>query len=185
MNGGRYPGMPFNQQMSFPTEMKLRTFPEGPRICRLPVKEIQKLHGKQYSWRNKMLAPGENPLAGITGELFDVRAEIELSSSAEVGFKLRGEPVSYSVKDQKLGCLGKSAPLDPINGRLTIQILVDRTSLEVFANEGRVAMTSCFLPAQKNRSLEIFATGGPAKIISLRVFELHSACRSASPVGAR
>ena len=27
MNGGKYPDMPFNQQMSFPCEMKLRTFP--------------------------------------------------------------------------------------------------------------------------------------------------------------
>ena len=34
MNGGQYPGMPFNQQMSFPVSLTLRTFPEGVRLCR-------------------------------------------------------------------------------------------------------------------------------------------------------
>ena len=32
MNGGQYPGMPFNQQMSLPGELTLRSFPEGIRL---------------------------------------------------------------------------------------------------------------------------------------------------------
>src|SRR4029434_804646 len=37
MRGGVYPDMPFNQQLTFPCELTLRTLPEGPRLCRSPV----------------------------------------------------------------------------------------------------------------------------------------------------
>jgi len=177
MSGGRYPGMPFNQQMSFPCELKLRSFPEGLRLCRLPVREIAKLHANKKTWRARTVRPGENLLAGVSGELFDLRAEIEPGEAAAFGFRVRGEAVHYSVKDRQLTCLGKTAPLEPAAGRLKLQILADRTSLEVFANDGRVAMTSCFLPKARNKSLEFYVEGGPAKVLSLQAIELRSAWR--------
>ena len=42
MNGGKYPGMSFNQQMGFPVTLELRTTPEGPRLRKWPVKEIER-----------------------------------------------------------------------------------------------------------------------------------------------
>ena len=52
---------------------------------------------------------------------------------------------------------------------------MDRTSLEVFASDGRVSMTSCFLPKAEERSLEVYAAGGAARIVSLKVYELRPA----------
>jgi len=185
MRGGIYPGMPFNQQMSFPCELTLRTFPEGLRICRLPVKEIDLLHDKEQSWTPQDLAPGDNPLSNVTGDLFDIRAEIDLGKATEVGFKIRGEPIRFQVnkksaKDQ-ISCLGQSTEMAPVSNRITLQILVDRTSLEVFGNDGKVSMTSCYLPDPKNQSLELYAMGGAAKIISLKVYPLHSAWDNPEP----
>jgi len=37
MNGGKYPGMPFNQQQSFPCELTLRTTPAGLRLHMVPI----------------------------------------------------------------------------------------------------------------------------------------------------
>jgi len=177
MSGGRYPGMPFNQQMSFPCELKLRSFAEGLRLCRLPVREIARLHAQKKTWRAQTARPGENLLAGVAGELFDLRAEIEPGEASGFGLRVRGEAVHYAAKDKQLTCLGKSAPLEPVANRLKLQILVDRTSLEVFAHDGRVAMTSCFLPKPGNRSLEFYVEGGPVKVISLHVIEVRSAWR--------
>jgi len=174
MNGGKYPRMPFNQQMSFPCEMKLRTS-EGLRICRLPVKEIEKLHAKEHSWNDVPLKPGENPLADIVGDLFEVRAEFELGDASEFGFKMRGKAVTYSVKDKKLSCLGRSAELAPVANRIKLLVLLDRTSIEVFGNDGKLSMTSCFLPKAKDKGMEAFATGGAVKVVSLNVYELRSA----------
>jgi sucrose-6-phosphate hydrolase SacC (GH32 family) len=178
MAWGKYPNMPFDQQMSFPCELKLRSLPEGPRLCRLPVKEIDLLHGEARSWTNRILNPGENLLTGISGELFDIRAEIDLDQAAEVGFKLRGEPVHYSLVERKLSCLGQAAPLDPAAHTLKLQMLLDRTSLEVFANDGRVSMSSWFLPSPTNQTLEIYANAGPCRLRNLSVWRLHSSWRA-------
>jgi sucrose-6-phosphate hydrolase SacC (GH32 family) len=175
MSGGRYPAMPFNQQMSFPCELKLKTFPEGPRLCRTPVREIDSLHGRAREWSALTLKPGANPLAGLTGELFDIRAEVEPGTAEEFGFKCRGQTVKVSSREKKITCLGASADLVPVDGRVQLQILVDRTSLEVFANDGKVSLTSCCLPRPDDQSLEMFATGGTAKVVSLAVYPLRSA----------
>jgi sucrose-6-phosphate hydrolase SacC (GH32 family) len=175
MNGGRYPGMPFNQQMSFPCELTLHRLPEGLRLARWPVKEIERLWTARRSLPHRNLLPGENPLAGITGELLDLQAEIQLGDATEAGFTIRGEPVRYVRADKQLVCLGKTAPLDAPEGRLRLRILVDRTSLEVFAQDGKVSMSSCFVPKPREQNLECFARGGTARIIALDVRPLRSA----------
>jgi sucrose-6-phosphate hydrolase SacC (GH32 family) len=178
MAGGRYPRMPFNQQMSFPAEMTLHRTPDGMRIRRVPVKEIETLHGEPLSFSNLALAPGDDPLSAIKGDLFDIRAEIDLQQAREITFGIRGQKVTYSAKDQKLSCVG-SAPLQLHDGRLSLQILVDRTSIETFANDGEVSITDCFLPAANQPDLDLRVTGGNAQIISLKVFKLHSAWKTA------
>jgi fructan beta-fructosidase len=180
MNDGRYPEMPFNQQLSFPVTLTLRTFAEGVRLCTWPVKEIDNLHGKQYRWAGT-LKPGQNPLADVQGELFDMRLEIESAGATEVGLNVRGVPILYNVKEQTLSCMGNSAPVQPSDGRLALNVIVDRTSIEIFAAEGRVNMAYCFLPPADNKKLAVSAKGGEATVRSLDVWELKSIW-SQSPV---
>ncbi|HLV79913.1 MAG TPA: glycoside hydrolase family 32 protein [Chthonomonadaceae bacterium] len=174
MRDGRYPDMPFNQQMAFPCELTLHAFPDGLRLCKRPAREIGKLHGKEQAWHDLTLRPGENPLSALSGELFDIRAEIDPGETTTVGIRARGATVEYKVREKTLSALGCSAPLEPAHHRIHLQLLVDRTSLEVYGNNGEVALTSCFLPDSKDRNLEIYATGGEVRILSLQVYPLHS-----------
>lgn len=175
MSGGKYPDMPFNQQMSFPCELTLQTTPEGIRLFRQPVKEIENIHQRERSWYNYALKPSDNLLSDISGDLFDIHVEIELNNVTEFGFIVRGEKIQYNVFDKQLCCLGKSAPLEPLQNRIKLQVLVDRTSLEVFGNDGRVSMSSCFLPDEADTSLGIYTSGGEVVVVSLSVYELGSA----------
>jgi fructan beta-fructosidase len=177
MAGGQYPGMPFNQQMSFPCEMTLRRFPEGLRICRTPVREIEHLHTRAHTWRDLVLQPSTNPLTASAGDLFDIRMEIEPGQATEIHLTVRGERITYHAGDRTLTCLGKSAPVAPVNDRINLQVLVDRASLEVFANEGKVGLTSCFLPAPGESALDLSAMGGAIRVNVLNVYELKSAWR--------
>ena len=183
MNGGDpYPGTPTNgQQMTFPCELTLRRCPEGLRMFSNPVREIEKLHAKEHAWKDLSLSPGENPLAELAGDLFDVRIEIDPLDATEVGLRVRGEEIRYVVKDAKLICRksgdGRTgeAPVELQNHRLKLQVLVDRVSLETFAQDGKATISVKFMPKDDAKPLELYALGGKAKIVSMTVYELNSA----------
>ena len=173
MSGGKYPGMPFNQQFTFPTALTLRTFPEGVRLCTQPIRELDSLHKNRFAWKGA-LEPDANPLQELRGELFDIRLTIEPGDASSVGLNVRGVPIRYEVREGMLACLGKTAPVGLSAGRLALQVLVDRSSIEIFAAGGRVNMAFCFLPADENKTLSIFAEGGQAEIRALEVWDLKS-----------
>jgi len=174
MNGGRYPGMPFNQQQSFPCELTLETLPEGVRICRRPIDGIKALRTNTHSFADKTLNPVNSLLKGIEGDLFEIEAEIEPLDAATFGLSIRGEKINYTMGEKKLSALGAAAEVELIDGRMTLHVLVDRASIEVFANDGRLSMTSCFIPEAEDKSLAIYSGCGQIKVISLKVHELKS-----------
>ncbi|MGE5193280.1 MAG: glycoside hydrolase family 32 protein, partial [Deltaproteobacteria bacterium] len=139
--GIEFPGMPFNQQMVIPVELSLRRTSDGPRMFAEPVRELARLHGKERSWSNVVLVPGENPLAEVRGELLRIVAELEPGQAESAGFVVRGVPVRYDAGKRQLTCKGITAPLEPIDGRVTVEIVADRGSLEIFGGNGRVALS--------------------------------------------
>ena len=174
MRGGRYPGMPFNQQMTIPAELTLHSTPHGPRLRMNPIEELQTLRTKTRQWKNLTLRPGHNPLEGLEGELFDLEVEFEPEPESETVFDLRGERVVYHAKSQTLSSGGVRTRLGPEKGLVHLRILLDRTSIEVFANHGRLYIPRCILPKDDNRSLGASCGKGTAKVRFLRVHEMKS-----------
>ncbi|MBL7222901.1 MAG: glycoside hydrolase family 32 protein [Candidatus Brocadiae bacterium] len=177
MAKGEYPGMPFNQQMTFPVELTLRTTPDGIRLHKTPVREIENIRDESLIWHDAALTPGANLLEGLEGELLDLRAEIEPAGAAAVGITLRGERVHYDVASATVSSLGTEAPLPLEDGRIRLQILLDRTTVEVFGNDGAISMPTCFLPDPADRGLGVYAEGGEARLVSLEIHRLRSAWR--------
>ncbi|MCC6443885.1 MAG: hypothetical protein IT210_10585 [Armatimonadetes bacterium] len=70
ISGGRYPGMPFNQQMSFPCDLFLRTTPRGIRLCCQPAQEIETLRLRAHIWQDWPLKPGDDLLGGESQAYF-------------------------------------------------------------------------------------------------------------------
>jgi fructan beta-fructosidase len=174
-NGITFPGMPFNQQMTVPCRLTLRDTPEGLRLYAWPVKEVETLRGRKRSLADRTLGPGENLLRGISGDLFDLVAELEPGDAEAFGFTVRGVPVVYDVKKQEVVCRDKRAPLKPVEGRVRLRLLIDRGSIEAFGNDGRVALSVGVIPADDNRALETTSRGGKARLRSLEVHEMRSA----------
>jgi fructan beta-fructosidase len=175
MSGGKYPGMPFSQQFSFPRELTLRTTASGIRLFCNPVREIVLLHEKGPAWNDRAIKPDENLLSDLSGDLFDIQAEIELGDAREIGFDLRGIKIRYDATKKSLSCEKVSTPLEPIQGRIKLQVLLDRTSVEVIANGGLMNLNHCFVPDADNPTLTLSAQGGQAKVVSLKVYPLRSA----------
>ncbi len=198
MPAKRYPGMPFEQQMNFPTELTLRSTPGGVRVFRVPVKEIKSLYDKETRWSNVRLKKGDNLFKDLDGELYDFNIEVELKKSSSFDIGIRGVFIQYDVKKKVFSCGGPviennivptewrsekksndeyfnnmgEAPLIPVKGKVKLRILVDRTTIEVYGNDGQVVVTSCFIPEEK-KSYSL-TTGGNI-VVNAEVYSLKSA----------
>ncbi|UCG56752.1 MAG: glycoside hydrolase family 32 protein [Phycisphaerales bacterium] len=169
------PDMPFNQMMLFPVVLRLETTEEGIRMFAEPIREVEKLHDKRHQVKAEILEPGTNPLADVTGELFHIRAKFELQGAEEFGFTIRGVPVVYDVEKERLSCQENSASLRPDSGKIYLELLVDRTSIEIFGNHGRLYMPVRAILPEDDKSLAVSCKGGSIGIETLDVYELRSA----------
>lgn len=195
----RYPNMPFEQQMNFPTELTLRNTPEGIRVFRSPVQEIVSLYEKSYNWKDVVLTERENLFEELNGDLYDINIEVDCMNSSSFEINLRGARIYYDVVEKRINCEGPvvensivpdkwksvsdskdtqlntlgEAALLPIDGKIKLRLLVDRTSIEVFGNDGQVVITSCFFPDDEKKYS--FVSKGKTRIISADVHSLKSA----------
>jgi len=94
-------GMPFNQAMSLPNQLTLRSTPEGPRLAWTPVNELKSLRAKSIDCGALDLAPdAPNPLGKASGELLELRAIFTPPAKGEEKFTLRGIPIIYNTEQQ-------------------------------------------------------------------------------------
>jgi sucrose-6-phosphate hydrolase SacC (GH32 family) len=169
------PGMPFNQMMTFPCELTLRNTPDGPRMCWQPVKEIALLRTKTHSFDQQSLVSGNNPLDRVSAELIDLRADVALGDATQLTFRIHGREVVYDAAKHEIVCGNKRAALPMIDGRVRLEIIADRLSLEIFGNDGLVYMPMSITPTPRaTPPLELSATGRTATIHALAVHELRS-----------
>jgi len=165
------PGMPFNQMMDLPAELTLHSTPTGPRLFAQPAQEVASLHTKSHHFANVSL-DGANPLAALKGDLWDIEAEFTLQGATQLGLHIRGIPVTYHVGNKQLSCLNCSAPLEPSDGKLQLRLIVDRTSIEIFAGDGEAYMPMGIIPSDELHGLDVFARGGKASV-TMAVHELR------------
>jgi fructan beta-fructosidase len=183
MAGTEFRGMPFNQQMSFPRELTLRSTKEGIRLFALPVREIETLHGESKSWTHAVINPGDNLLNDLHGKLYHLVAEftIDKKTASEFGFDLRGFEILYNTKASMIKAHLPNDPsvseakVLPGNNRIRMEILLDITSVEIFINNGEIPMAFFYIPADYTQPISLFSKGGNVLLNDLIVYELKSA----------
>ena len=169
-------GMPFNQSMTVPLEVRLVATADGPRMTFAPVVELESLRTRSHRIGAAVLAPGDpNPLADFAAELLEIRADVEPERGTDVAFRVRGIDVVWESKAGEIVVDGHRAPAPLRDGRLELVILADRTGLEVFAGGGLT-----YVPMPVNLRADDVATGvraigGPVRFHALELHELGSA----------
>lgn len=164
------PAMPFNQAFSFPHRLTLRKTPDGIRLFAKPIKELAKLHKKTYSVGGADLAPDSPRIVAVSGELFEIRAEFDLGQAKAVGLDIGGNRVAYDVAAKKLN----GADMAPVDGKVCMQVIVDRPMIEICGNDGAVYITSGRGKRGDVSDVKAFADGGKAKLVSMEIHELNS-----------
>ncbi len=171
--GNAYPGMPFNQQMTVPRELTLRTTESGVRLFSQPVRELEKLRQNTRFWENIHLAGDNTRRQWEVGDLLDIELHLEAPQTSVISINVRGVPLVYDAGQAALECLGKKISDLPVERELDLRLLVDRTSLEIFVLGGRYVMSFCHPFGPEKGSLAIEATP-EATIRQLTIHSLRS-----------
>ena len=165
-------------------------------MVQAPVRELQGSRGQAFSLKNTMLQDANAKLiasAGAKGENYEIEAEIETGGASEIGFRLRkGDnaetlvgvvPATNTlfVDRTKSGDVsfskdfpGRFSTTLQSTKRIKLHIFVDRSSVEVFANDGEKVMTDRIYPPPGSKGIELYSTGGAGKVVSLTIWPLAS-----------
>jgi len=168
MRGSKFPGMPFSQQVSFPCELTLHETPAGLRLFRQPIAELELLHKTGKTWTDEKLSSGQEIPLAASGDLFRIKAKVTVPTGSKLSFSLRGFPVVLTSTALEAG----TGP-HPVQGQISsVEILLDRASVESFANAGEISCTRNYQP--QVQGLSVKAEGEGIIIHSMTVHPLKS-----------
>jgi fructan beta-fructosidase len=167
MRGGAYPDMPFNQQVTFPCELTLRTVAGRPRLLRTPVSELSLLYNGTSRWSGTVTPGAAVPLA-TGGDVFDLQLTPAIPAGASLVVTVFGVPVTITAQSVECGSGVRQLPT-PLRA---VRVLVDRASIEVFANDGEVSISRCYLP--DTGGITLTATGSAVAVPDATAHSLAS-----------
>jgi beta-fructofuranosidase len=180
--------------LSLPLTVSLA--PDG-GLSLAPVHELQALRGRHWHYEDVTLAPeADELLADTGGDCLEIIAQLEPGASAEVGLKVRRSPrdeeytrVMVQQAQQRIVIKRDHSSLDaevsrdlcvaPIsaapNESVTLHIFLDRSVMEVFADDGRTNLASRIYPTHPHSlGISLFSRGGPAVVRSLDIWTMNS-----------
>ncbi|WP_337099404.1 glycoside hydrolase family 32 protein [Paenibacillus sp. YIM B09110] len=176
--------------MTLPRELTLAS--DG-TVRSQPVSELESLRGKHTAESSLILEDDAYvEVDGVRGDSIELAVlwDIAQSDAAEFGLRIRCSEdsssyteIRYMPREQKLfmdrelGGAGdggvSAAPLAPMaDGRVRLRLFIDRSSVELFANDGRMAMTNRLYPNPADTGIRFFARGGTAVIETLDAWKL-------------
>jgi fructan beta-fructosidase len=196
MNNWKYanviPTSNWRGAMTLPRELTLTAELEGVRLLQKPIRELKAQRRSEQSWADFELTNSE--LTVTHGDLFEIIADFEFGGALEFGLKLRASEteetiVGYNTHEQQLfidrsrsGAIDfhadfackHSALLKAETGNIKLHIFVDRSSIEAFANDGKLVMTDQIFPLSSSTGIKLYAKDGSVKVKSLKVHTLNS-----------
>jgi fructan beta-fructosidase len=199
INGSRET-YPWKGQMSIPRDLSLKTTSEGLRLVQQPSEVVSRsldkyAKGNKLTQRNLKINGTSNIInnAVFPANSNWIDAEFNVEEAKKFGFKLvqsnqsaTGITVGYNVEKQEIfiDCaateksnkkevnLYQSAQLKPIDGTVRLQVLLDKSSLEVFGNNGEKVISTMVYPDKDATGITIFSEGSTT-IKQLKVWNLN------------
>jgi len=204
--GGQLPTQAWRGQLTLIRELKLKRYPEGLRVVSEPIEEYSKLRSSEIRYRNVSLNHTQNNLTiPNTGNQLEISAVFTLPNDTsllptEFGFQIFVGPnqkttIGYNVENQILftdrtqsgltdfspvfSDITKTA-LSPENNQIQLRLFIDQSSVEVFANHGKIAMSNLIYPDPDKNQILAYVIGGEVEITSLDRWLLNSIWKNAT-----
>lgn len=116
--------------------------------------------------------PGEAKRSGVKilkGDKEETLIYYDKESNQLVFDRTRSGNVGFHDKFPSV----EKAPVTLKDGRLKIRVLIDKSIVEVFVNDGEAVITDLVFPTENKGGIEYFSEGGKAKITNLKIWEIH------------
>lgn len=197
------PTSPWRSCMSIPRSLTLKKIAavtnEKPEfiLVQKPVIELSSIHEKTemlkttgITWPPEAVTqPGQ-----ISDRNFLIETTLELGSARSCGIRIRtgkkeftefgydtknsavyvDRSQSGNVDFHKAFAGRHEAPVALVDGKVRLQVFVDRSSIEVFINDGEAVISDRIFPTGKNTTLEVFAGNDSAKVLHMKLTPLRS-----------
>lgn len=173
--------------MTLPRELRY----EQGRLLTLPVPELARLRA-ELSETPRLSVSGPIDLTerfGLSGDVYELELLLQTQETRRVELLMRVDPATgeetrliYDQEQQRLildrsrsgqGPGGvRTAPVRAEDGQLHLRIFMDRSSIEVFAQHGELAMTARIYPGAQATGIRL-AAEGRLEVLELRKWALH------------
>lgn len=169
-----HPDMPFKGMMLLPTELTLRSTKEGPRLFNVPVKETEQLFTPVADWHSLTSEEANNKLkAFYDADCLRIKTTFKLSHATSAGFNLFGQRIiDYDMNGNTINGVFYS-PEDRTSMELTADIFIDRTSIEVFVDDGAYSYSMERKPDGNNKE-GLHFLGNNIEVKDLEVYSVKS-----------
>lgn len=149
-------GMPFNQCMGFPVELKLRRHHHTYLLCPSPVEEIRSIYNVSHFYDHIVMDERHSSIPiPDRGDVLDVVATFEAGGSRQFGLSINGYKITYDNVQQALN--GITYPWQ--GGAFKIEAIVDKSILEIFINGGELYLVRPLDPDSAPQEIKVFSTG--------------------------
>jgi beta-fructofuranosidase len=157
---------------------RILTIGEDGRPRQHPIEQLTQLRGSQQTFSNLSLNNEVLLLEGVSGTELEIQVTLHRGSAQRVGITLRsdasgaeGVTLVYDGHVLTVADCAISLPQRE-DAPLTLHLFLDRSVLEVFANDGAVALTRVVTGVNENQGVALFAEGGSAQISQLDIWTL-------------
>ena len=135
-----HPGLPVNGCMTLPTELTLRTTKDGIRLFCNPIEELSSLEMTGIEARNLTAEQANEILKPYAkNDVIRLRFTIKLSHATSAGISFNGQNLlDYDMNGNKVNGTFYS-PEDMTSMELTADLIIDRTAVDLFIDNGAYA----------------------------------------------
>lgn len=184
----------FNGQDSIVRKIELKRDEQGVYyLASQPIEELDQLIETTDSYP-KIEVDGTKTLETV-GDVYLLEADISWNQANNIGIRLREssdenrhldvgffprQGYSYvnreftNQPDHHDNMLESQAPMDQQQKDAHLKILVDKTSVEVFIDDGKITHSNLFFPLEEDQRISLFSEGGKAIFENLEVQKMDS-----------
>ena len=190
------PTTQFRSANTLPRDLKLFKDPQGELyVASIPSPELAKLRGKiTDKVTDKNIGSGAESFNLPSDGLCEIDLTFEAKNADVVSFTLHNKDnekvvMRYDAKNRTMsfdrrqsGIVDFSqkfpaitvSPTFETSGKVNLRLFIDRSSIELFGNNGEFVMTNLVFPESPYTNLSVESKNGDARLIDLKVYAIKS-----------